>query len=58
MSKKAMMQEIRAKMKEREYMATLFPPWMERTHFYIAGLQQRDKMTIKAIKLGVTKNAV
>lgn len=55
MSKKTMMQEIRAKMKEREYLATLFPPWMERTHFYIAGLQQRDKMTIKAIKLGVTK---
>lgn len=55
MSKKSRVEEIRARMKRREYMITLVPAWMERTQNYLVNMQQKDKMLVHAIRMGVIK---
>ena len=54
MSKKAMIDRVQARRRERKYMLeNLIPDWWERTRGFLERLDIRDRIIIKQIKAGV-----
>lgn len=54
-SKMRRIDQIKARMANRDYMLELTPPWMERTRKFLCNVTDKDIMLIRAIRLGVIK---